>query len=75
MSSKQIARLMQVSPKTIENHRHHIMSKLAIHDRVELVRFAVREGLVDGSTFSFAAPGRMGIRQGRLAELLKRAAR
>jgi two-component system response regulator NreC len=35
------------SPKTIDGHRESIMEKLSIHDRAELVRFAIREGLVE----------------------------
>jgi DNA-binding NarL/FixJ family response regulator len=35
------------SPKTVDGHRESIMQKLDIHDRAELVRFAIREGLVE----------------------------
>ncbi|MCA9297606.1 MAG: response regulator transcription factor [Phycisphaerales bacterium] len=40
-----IAAEMHRSPKTIDTHRMSIMEKLDIHDRGELVRFAIREGL------------------------------
>lgn len=46
LSKKEIARVAAVSVKTVEHHCEHIMRKLEIHDRVELTRFAVREGLV-----------------------------
>jgi DNA-binding NarL/FixJ family response regulator len=46
LSKKEIARLADLSIKTVEHHSEHIMNKLEIHDRVELSRFAVREGLV-----------------------------
>lgn len=46
LSGKEIARLMCISKKTEENHRTNLMKKLAIHDRVELTRFAIREGIV-----------------------------
>lgn len=47
LAKKEIAGLMHLSVKTIENHAASVMSTLDIHDRVELTRFAIREGLVD----------------------------
>ena len=47
MSKKQVAATMHLSPKTIDNHTCRIMNKLDIHDRVELARFAIREGLAE----------------------------
>lgn len=47
MSKKEIATTMHLSVKTVENHAASIMSRLDIHDRVELARFAIREGLVE----------------------------
>ena len=47
MSRSEIAETMCRSPKTIDGHRESIMEKLDIHDRAELVRFAIREGLVE----------------------------
>jgi len=44
---KAIARALGVSVKTVDQHCLHIMQKLDIHDRVELARFAVREGLIE----------------------------
>lgn len=46
MAVKEIAKAMTISPKTVDSHRAHLMTKLAIHDRVHLTRFAIREGLV-----------------------------
>jgi len=43
----EIAEEIHRSPKTVDNHRAAIMQKLDIHDRVELARFALREGLVE----------------------------
>jgi len=45
-SKKEIARIMHLSIKTIENHTSNLMARLNIHDRVELARFAIREGLI-----------------------------
>lgn len=47
MSKKQIAQTMYISAKTVNNHTAHVMDKLDIHDRVELSRFAIREGLAE----------------------------
>ena len=46
LSKKAIARVLGISDKTVDHHCSNIMTKLDIHDRVELARFAVREGLV-----------------------------
>ncbi|MCP3905859.1 MAG: response regulator transcription factor [Planctomycetes bacterium] len=43
----QIAEILCRSPKTIDGHRESIMEKLGIRDRAELVRFSIREGLVE----------------------------
>lgn len=44
-SVKEIAKLMHLSQKSVDSHKYRIMNKLGIHDRVELARFAIREGL------------------------------
>jgi len=46
-SKKSIAEIMCISVKTVDFHCSHLMEKLDIHDRVELARFAIREGFVD----------------------------
>ncbi len=47
LSTKEIAKVMHVSPRTADNHTTRIMAKLDIHSRVELTRFAIREGLTE----------------------------
>jgi DNA-binding NarL/FixJ family response regulator len=47
MPRAEIAKALHRSVKTIDGHREAIMRKLDIHDRGELVRFAIREGLVE----------------------------
>lgn len=47
LSQKEIANHMGLSPKTVHCHCINLMTKLDIHDRVELTRFAIREGLAE----------------------------
>ena len=47
LAKKEIASLMHLSPKTIESHCSRLMGKLDIHDRVELARYAIREGIAE----------------------------
>lgn len=45
-STKQIAGLLKITPKTAEFHRMRVMKKLDLHDVASLVRYAIREGLI-----------------------------
>ncbi len=45
-TSKEVANLLNVSPKTADSHRMNIMKKLNIHDVAGLVRYAIRRGLI-----------------------------
>jgi DNA-binding NarL/FixJ family response regulator len=45
-SSKQIAAMLGLAVKTVENHRAHIMDKLHLHDIAALTRYAVQQGMV-----------------------------
>jgi len=45
-TTKQIAKLLSVSAKTAESHRTRIMAKLKIHETASLVRYAIRQGLI-----------------------------
>ena len=47
MTRNDIAKSIHRSPKTVDNHRASIMTKLDIHDRVELARYAIAEGLAE----------------------------
>ena len=46
-SSKEVAGRLEISIKTAENHRANLMRKLGVRDVAGLVRFIVRQGLVD----------------------------
>jgi DNA-binding NarL/FixJ family response regulator len=46
-SSIEIGKKLFISPKTVENHRSSIMSKLGLHSTIELVRYAAKLGLID----------------------------
>jgi two-component system, NarL family, response regulator NreC len=46
-TSKDVATILGISVKTAESHRNHIMDKLNIHDVAGLVRYAIRNGLIE----------------------------
>ena len=48
MTSREIAEKLVISVKTVERHRENIMAKLDIHNRVELVKYAMRKGIITG---------------------------
>lgn len=45
-TNKEIAELLTLSIKTVENHRYSLMNKLNAHDRGELIKYAIRVGLI-----------------------------
>ena len=46
-TNAQIARVLHLAEKTVESHRANVLRKLGMRDRVELVRYAIRRGLVE----------------------------
>jgi DNA-binding NarL/FixJ family response regulator len=46
-TGQQIAAMLVISEKTVERHRSNLLQKLALRDRVDLTRYAIRIGLVE----------------------------
>jgi two-component system response regulator NreC len=45
-ANREIADLLGISIRTVKTHRLNLMEKLKVHDRAQLVRYAIREGLI-----------------------------
>jgi DNA-binding NarL/FixJ family response regulator len=46
-TNAQIAQTLHMAEKTVESHRANVLRKLGMRDRVELVRYAIKRGLVE----------------------------
>jgi DNA-binding NarL/FixJ family response regulator len=46
-TNKEIGEVLHLSEKTVESHRGNLLRKLGMRDRVQLVRYAIRRGLVE----------------------------
>jgi DNA-binding NarL/FixJ family response regulator len=46
-TNRQIAEALVISEKTVDRHRANILEKLGMRDRVELTRYAIRNGLIE----------------------------
>jgi DNA-binding NarL/FixJ family response regulator len=49
-TNRDIARSLKLSEQTVHSHRASAMEKLGLHDRVELLRYSVRRGILNPST-------------------------
>jgi DNA-binding NarL/FixJ family response regulator len=49
MTSRQVGAALNIRVKTVESHRMHLMRRLDIHDVAGLVRYAVRQGLIQAT--------------------------
>jgi two-component system response regulator NreC len=45
-SNQEIAEALSISPKTVARHRENIMRKLNLHSRADLVKYAIRKGII-----------------------------
>jgi DNA-binding NarL/FixJ family response regulator len=46
-TNREIAETLHLAEKTVESHRANVLRKLGMRDRVQLVRYAIRRGLVE----------------------------
>ena len=46
-TTKEIASILELSPKTVDSHRTRAMTKLDVHNTSSLVRYAIREGMIE----------------------------
>lgn len=46
-TSPEIARILFLSPHTVQTHRDHIMEKLNLHRKAELIKYAIEKGLLE----------------------------
>lgn len=46
-SNNEIGEQLSISPKTVARHRENIMAKLNLHSRTELVKYAIRKGIIE----------------------------
>jgi len=44
--TRQIAEMLTITPKTVEGHKTSLMRKLGMHNKVELVKYALRRGII-----------------------------
>jgi two-component system response regulator NreC len=47
LTNREVAKQLVISPSTVQTHRTHIMEKLELNNRTELVRYALQNNLLD----------------------------
>ena len=45
-TTQEIANMLVISPKTVEGHKTNLMTKLDIHNRVDLIKYSLRKGII-----------------------------
>jgi two-component system, NarL family, response regulator NreC len=48
-TNAEIAERLHISPRTVENHRSTVMQKLGLQNQTDLIRYAIRRGLIPAS--------------------------
>src|SRR5207249_6350481 len=61
LSNQHIAEKLYISIKTVQTHRAHVLEKLGLHDRTELVRYAMHKGLIEASPHQPTQPSGLAI--------------
>jgi len=46
-TSREIAEMLVISPRTVDRHRDNLLDKLNLRNRIELTRYAIRAGLIE----------------------------
>jgi DNA-binding NarL/FixJ family response regulator len=46
-TSDEIGRMLHIARRTVERHRENVLAKLGLRDRVQLTRYAIRQGLIE----------------------------
>jgi two-component system response regulator NreC len=46
-TNKEIAGILSLSVKTVQSHRGNLMNKLDLHDRGELIKYAIQKKIID----------------------------
>lgn len=46
-TTQQIAEMLTITPKTVEGHKTSLMNKLGVHSKLDLLKFALRRGIVN----------------------------
>ena len=49
-SNREIAQILNISEHTVHNHRARLMEKLGVHNRLELLKYALRQGIITAET-------------------------
>ncbi|MDC4227956.1 MAG: response regulator transcription factor [Candidatus Manganitrophus sp.] len=45
-SAKEVSRLLNIQPKTVDAHRSNLMKKLGLHSRTDLIKYAIRRKII-----------------------------
>ena len=45
-TTQEVAKLLVISPKTVEGHKTNLMGKLHLHNRIDLVKYAINKGII-----------------------------